>query len=443
MLPRRRKFPPAPRHFLLTAQDIQKSPVSKGRRQTLGEGENKLMEIRKGLPNCGSGGQAHPDNRDYIDFINYVFGMNGSSSSFRKLLPKLYKQGRRPEDFTYFSLENEKITGAVGAFPLEYVIAGEKFSCTGIGNVASHPEMRGQGTMRALMNAAISDMITQDVDLSVLGGRRHRYNHFGYEKCSGLRYFKLSSKTVSYLMPPPEDICAERLERDDTALLDELCERMNKRSFFVRRKREDLYDILTTWEAQPYVFYKNSRPAGWCVKEKDGDGITEFFPFDPADSALLAACAAYKFRSASIALPPTEPVIADLIEPLCENIVCVSTECFLVLNWEKLLRALFRLKASYSPLCDGELVLEIDGIKSREILKISVKEGSADIERLDEATLQELCADSRDKMRPLKLSQNAAQALVFGFYRRSEYALAGFAASWFPLPLFVPSPDNV
>ena len=31
---------------------------------------------------------------DYMDFINYVFGFNGNSSDFKKLLPKLY----RPED---------------------------------------------------------------------------------------------------------------------------------------------------------------------------------------------------------------------------------------------------------------------------------------------------------------------------------------------------------
>ena len=28
---------------------------------------------------------------DYMDFINYVFGFNGNSSDFKKLLPKLYK----------------------------------------------------------------------------------------------------------------------------------------------------------------------------------------------------------------------------------------------------------------------------------------------------------------------------------------------------------------
>ena len=397
------------------------------------------MIIRKGLPEKQDF-RNRPDNEDYIDFINYVFGMNGHSSSFRKLLPKLYKHGRRPEDFTYFSLENDKITGAVGAFPLEYVIAGERFSCTGIGNVASHPEKRGQGTMKALMNAAVSDMIKDGIDLSVLSGKRHRYNHFGYEKCSGMRYFNLSARTVFAVIPEPAgELSIERLGCSDQALLDELCDHMNNRSFFVRRNRDDLYDILTTWQAVPYVFYKNSRPAGWCIRENNGDGISEFYPYETEDTALFAACIAQKFHSASIAVPPYETGISDELEPLSENVICVSNECFLILNWEKLIRALFRLKASYSPICDGELILDIDGIKSREILKIKVKDKACLIESLDK-TSQEKSAEG---IPCVKLSQNEAQALLFGFYRRSSYNLPGFTASWFPLPLVVPSPDNV
>ena len=122
------------------------------------------------------------------------------------------------------------------------MIAGERFSCTGIGNVASHPEKRGQGTMKALMNAAVSDMIKDGIDLSVLSGKRHRYNHFGYEKCSGMRYFNLSARTVFAVMPEPAgELSIERLGCSDQALLDELCDHMNNRSFFVRRNRDDLY----------------------------------------------------------------------------------------------------------------------------------------------------------------------------------------------------------
>ena len=33
---------------------------------------------------------------DYIDFINYVFGFNGNSNDFKKLLPKLYKYNYEP-----------------------------------------------------------------------------------------------------------------------------------------------------------------------------------------------------------------------------------------------------------------------------------------------------------------------------------------------------------
>ena len=46
---------------------------------------------------------------DYIDFINYVFGFNGNSSDFPKLLPKLYKPEYHPCENNYVVTENGKL----------------------------------------------------------------------------------------------------------------------------------------------------------------------------------------------------------------------------------------------------------------------------------------------------------------------------------------------
>ena len=42
-----------------------------------------MMQIYKGI------GTDHCDHEDLIDFLNYVFGMNGFDSGFYRLLPKL------------------------------------------------------------------------------------------------------------------------------------------------------------------------------------------------------------------------------------------------------------------------------------------------------------------------------------------------------------------
>ena len=174
--------------------------------------------------------KGYPSNEDYIDFINYVFGMNGTpSASFPSLLPKLYSAKRETDKVTYFALDNERIVGTVLSYPLTFHIGDKTLTAHGIGSVATHPRHRGEGFMKDLMKQAINDMVKDGIDFSVLGGRRHRYAHFGFEKCDGMMYFSITPKTVSYVNPNREGITMRTVKEDDTALLDSLYEKMHQR----------------------------------------------------------------------------------------------------------------------------------------------------------------------------------------------------------------------
>mgnify|MGYP000271967508 CR=1 FL=1 len=65
---------------------------------------------------------------DYMDFINYVFGFNGNSSDFKKLLPKLYRPEDDPAGNSYVAVEDGKLKAAVGAFDLDVSVDGEIFT---------------------------------------------------------------------------------------------------------------------------------------------------------------------------------------------------------------------------------------------------------------------------------------------------------------------------
>jgi predicted acetyltransferase len=119
---------------------------------------------------------------DYMDFINYVFGFNGDSSDFKKLLPKLYKYEYEPAVSSYVAVEDGKLKSAIGAFDHDITVCGIHVKTRGIGNVAVHPYARGKGYMKKLMNMALDDMENEGIALSVLGGRRQRYNFFSYDK---------------------------------------------------------------------------------------------------------------------------------------------------------------------------------------------------------------------------------------------------------------------
>ena len=88
------------------------------------------MEIYRGLA------AGHCGHEELIDFLNYVFGMNGADSGFYRLLPKLYKPENRPEDYNYVVLEDGKLRAAVGAYPIELEVAGHVLPGAGEGYAA-------------------------------------------------------------------------------------------------------------------------------------------------------------------------------------------------------------------------------------------------------------------------------------------------------------------
>ena len=371
-----------------------------------------------------------PHNEDYVDFINYAFGMNGADSSFPSLLPKLYGEGKESGPVTYFALGNGRILGTVGAFPLTFSVDGETLSLRGVGSVATHPRRRGEGFMKALMKKAIDDMVKDDIDLSVLGGRRHRYGYFGFEKCDGMLYFSLTPKTVSYVHPAPAETELREVKKEDDALLDELYTAMHARPYHALRPREELFDILVSWHSRPYAFFHKGRLVGWAVHYTGKGQLSEFGVLDPALTGEMLTAAVRTLGSLSIAIPTWDSTLAGEVDRFAETVNSVSNECFLILNWQKVLATLFAFKAARTPLLAGELVVKIEGVKEAITLKLTVKDGRAAVAPCEEAPA-------------LTLSSQEAEAFFFRNFSARRSSLPAAPASWLPLPLFIFEPDNV
>ena len=52
--------------------------------------------------------------------------------------------------------------------------------------------------MRRLMDMALDDMVREGIDLSVLGGRRQRYNYFSFEKTGSLYEFTINDDNLRH-----------------------------------------------------------------------------------------------------------------------------------------------------------------------------------------------------------------------------------------------------
>ncbi len=373
--------------------------------------------------------KGYSDFHGYIDFINYCFGMNGTSRAFDTLLPKLYADGKTSADDTYFALDGDKLVGTVLSYPLTLHIGSETLSMRGIGSVATHPRHRGKGIMKSLMEAAIDDMIKDGVALSVLSGRRGRYAHFGYEKCDAMTYYTVNRASLSYREPATDGYSVKKVDRNDTELLDLLHTHMHSRPYYVDRPREELYDILTSWRSTPYAYFQGNRLVGWSVFYASKHQLSEFEVLDPAAIGAILALSVKAFGEITVAVPIYENEKGALIDPYAETVNAISETNFLVLDFEKLLSALFSLKATEVPLCDGSLSVKIEGYRT-ETLLLAVKNGIPTVSAYHGTP-------------DLTLSLTDAETFFVRAISPKRAAVSPEVASWLPLPLFIHECDNV
>lgn len=368
---------------------------------------------------------------DYIDLINYSFGFNGRDSSFPKLLPKLFGEGSDSARHTHFvkDASSGKLLACVGNFPIDFNICGEKVKAFGIGNVAVHPRHRGKGYMKAAMAAAFDEMRKENADMALLSGRRHRYNYFGFEKCGTDSVYTLTRKTVSYINPEfKTDVQMKALGKDDKNTLDEIFALHNTRIYRAERSREKLYDILVSWEAVPYVFYNEDKFAGWAVVK--GNTVTELVPADlTCVSDMVTALSSLHFEMRYL-IPDFERAVGDEILRYAETVYTGADLCFSILNYEKMIGLLMKLKASQTELIDGAFTVKINGFFGEENLLMSVKNGVPSVEKTENEP--DTALDHLEAMR-------------FFFFDKTPVrnGIPAAPRSWFPLSIYVHSPDNV
>ena len=370
------------------------------------------------------------NREEYLDFINYVFGFNGVNNSFEKLLPKLYKVEKNGSvEDTFFIQGENRLAAAIGSFPLEFSVMGEKLPVKGIGNVAVHPRERSKGYMKACMKAALDEMVADGIAFSVLGGRRHRYNHFGYEKCGAHRIYEVNGTSLGYSSAEGEpSLTMRKLDRNDTATLTEVKALLESRPYYCARPMEDLYDTMISWQSTPYVFFEGDTFAGWAIVHH-GD-VPEFIPAKTVYVAPMLRLLTQVRWGLNYRIPNFDKDIANAIFPYAESSHAGWDAAFNVLDYEKVLRQLLKLRSTYDPLLDGEVVVEIDGWAKVERLKLSVQSNVPTVTKTEDEP-------------SVKLSHLNAMGAFFVEDSPARNAFSPAVRTWFPLPLYIFHTDNV
>jgi len=321
----------------------------------------------------------------------------------------------------------------LGVFPAEMTVCGRNIKVDGFGTMGVLKEARGKGYMKDLMNTAV-DASKCRADIAFLGGRRQRYEYFGFTPSGVAASFSFNRDNGRHSTGNADtgDIQFVSIDAKDDDKLDFLEALHTAKEAYVKRDRSILHAILHTCRNVPYIISKNGVYIGYAVCSEDKRTVSEF---ELTDYSLLPFVLsqylkAFDLRAIFVAgIFMFEREKLEALEAMCETVSITGCESFLVHDYVKILDAFFALKAGYCKLHDGKNVFDIKGNGK---IALEVKNGVHSVKATNED------AD-------VTLSSIEATRLFFGAssYLGLTKGLDSSLAANFPLPLFYSRPDFV
>lgn len=382
---------------------------------------------------CGRGNAVPYE--ELMSVLNTSFGFFTPETEFLGLLPKLYREQYRPQDQNWVVTEDGVLTAAIGAYDHEIVVCGRRLPCRGVGNVAVHPDHRRKGYMKQAMKQAIADMVNDGIVMSTLGGRRQRYQYFGYDKAGPAYHFSISRDNIRHTYgDAPAPFAVREVTDPADPVIDEILALTEQGRYIPVRDRALYLDIANTWKAHLLVLTdpaENDRFVGYCIL--DGESLSELRLVDNSDlMGLVRSVYAYRDKGFTVGLPSYETEQVKDISLIAEGIAVHPSMMYLILNYTATIEAFMALKLTYTTLPDGELTLLIHGHAGDERIRIAVKEGKHTVESIPEETPVDL-----------ELGHLEATELLFGCISAARETAAPLIRAWFPLPLWMYRADEV
>ena len=380
---------------------------------------------------CGKG--THVPHADFMDFIDMVFGFTTDEQKFIGLLPKLYREYRRPQDSNYVVTEDGVIKAAIGAYDHEITVCGVKLPCRGIGNVAVHPDTRGKGYMKATMNAALEDMIRDGIALSTLGGRRQRYQYFSYDKAGPCYTYSVARDNIRHTYGTLDAPYAVKVIEDASdPLIEGIMAIAEQAPFVPTRAREDFLDIAHTWRCRLLAFLDGDRLAGYCIMDQ-GTGIHEIrAACDDDFMGLIRSASAFVEKGISVALPAFDAAYIQAIDPMAEHVSLSASMSYTVLNYRLVLEAFLKLKLTFANLTDGTVTLLIHGYAGDERVRLTVKDSVPVVTEVSD----EVPVDH-------EFTHMEALNVLFAPISPRRNDMNALMREWFPLPIWMYRADEV
>lgn len=371
------------------------------------------------------------DYDELISLLNTVFTrQNGKQMDFERDLPKLCVRDDQHMGCHFGLREEGKLVAAIGVYPLETVIAGERLRFSTTGNIVTHWDYEGKGYMSRLLQRAMQELEDLNVDASRLAGLRRRYNRYGFEACGQI--YSFTFRAGGALAPGgfgEEGVEFSPVTAEDPQAL-AFCLRLhNQNAIAVPRTTETFLPTALAWRNQPFLARKNGTPIGYlCTIPSQGE-IAEHFAVDAvADLAMLSAWQKKTGTPLNVPVQPHQIETLRRLSALADGIQ-IRTPChFKLRRWERVAGALLRLKNQTTALPKGEILL---GVEHYGTLRLFVTETEAGCELTS---------------RPAPVTLPPLEAARYLFGPTPPELLAPFdplAKAWLPLPLSWSGQDRV
>ncbi len=374
------------------------------------------------------------DFEEILEVSNRIFA-GEDTNYFQSYHPALYKEGVNTATDHIIIREDNKIKGMVGWFSSVMNIMGEKIEVCGVGTMCVEKECRGKGYMREIMEELLSELKEAKTPIAILGGRRQRYEYYGFTPsaiCSNF-YFNFDNAKHVFSKDTSATYTFSTPDGTEKELFKKCVALYERRKAYTERTVESFYDCLCNCRCKPMFIYKNGEFAGYaCVSPNNGE-IHEFELEDNKDCCRMLKdyIAAFDLRGVSAKqVFHFEREKLNALAKVCEGVSTTGADSYFIQDYAKVITAFGNLKASYTQIPDGEIIIDIEGIQK---IKITAK--------ANKISAVETTEDADLTIPPLD-----AVSSFFGqgaFTLEVTEKLPGFVNALFPLPLFFSVPDMI
>ena len=256
-----------------------------------------------------------------IEFQDYVFKtQHGEYPAMGLEAPHVFRECNAANQ--RIIREDGHIRGSISIYPAHVRWEDAVLKIGGVGGVSTHPESRGKGYARLLLEDVIGVLMDEEYDISILWGVKDLYRKFGWEPGGELWRFTADKGNIYFLPEPPDGEILT--DHTDPAVWEGIRALHDAERRGVVRDTE-LTEIMTSMVTHTRVrlLVRRGKPVAYIVNRHgvDADDYMKIWDFGGDPEAVIGLARAdfetFDRSSLIIETPKDDTGVARLLRGLC------------------------------------------------------------------------------------------------------------------------------